>query len=88
MATVLQKEKMIFEDKLIIENALSLWVGCLLHMNNLWNDFLEFKGTEEMSIKNSSDFILAGLLYCPQDKIREEFNSSLNLISNKVTKSE
>ena len=65
MATVLQKEKMIFEDKLIIDNALNLWVGCLLHMNNLWNDFLDFKGTEEMSIKNSSDFILAGLLYCP-----------------------
>lgn len=41
---------MIFEDKLIIENALSLWVGCVLHRNELFNEFYSFKGTDEDKI--------------------------------------
>lgn len=36
------KKRLIFEDKLIIENALSLWVGCNLHNNELLNDFYSF----------------------------------------------
>ncbi len=39
ISQVLRKSKMIFEDKLIVENALSLWVGCILHKNELLNDF-------------------------------------------------
>ena len=70
---ILLKDKIIFEDKLIVENALSLWVGCVLHMNNLWSDFLEFKGEDNSKLKSSMDFILSGLLYCPSEKIREEF---------------
>jgi hypothetical protein len=46
---------MTFEDKLIIENALSLWVGCILHKNELLTDFYAIK---------SDDFILQGLLFC------------------------
>ena len=46
---------MIFEDKLIIENALSLWVGCILHNNGLLNDFYEFTSP---NVANSDDFIL------------------------------
>lgn len=46
---------MTFEDKLIVENALSLWVGCVLHKNELLNDFYGI---------NSDDFILQGVLYC------------------------
>ena len=46
---------MTFEDKLIVENALNLWVGCILHKNELLNDFYKI---------NSDDFILQGLLYC------------------------
>ena len=60
---------MSFEDKLIIENALSLWVGCVLHKNELLNDFYAFQ---------SDDFILQGLLYCEQEKVREEFKLSLS----------
>jgi hypothetical protein len=41
---------MIFEDKLIIENALSLWVSFILHKNELFNDFYEFKGEDGSSI--------------------------------------
>jgi hypothetical protein len=60
---------MTFEDKLIIENALSLWVGCILHKNELLNDFYQI---------NSEDFILQGLLYCNSEKVREEFKLSLS----------
>ena len=55
---------MTFEDKLIVENALSLWVGCILHKNELLNDFYSF---------GADTFILEGLLYCPQEKVREDF---------------
>ena len=56
---------MIFEDKLIIENALSLWVGCILHKNHLWSEFLNFKSSGgDESVKSAHDFILTGLLYC------------------------
>lgn len=43
IAQVLSKqENMIFEDKLIVENTLSLMVGCILHKNELLNDFYAF----------------------------------------------
>jgi hypothetical protein len=61
---------MIFEDKLIIENALSLWVGCNLHMNELLEDFYKFSND---TVKSSDQFILSGLLFCEQEKVREEF---------------
>jgi len=41
---------MIFEDKLIIENALSLLVGCVLHKNELLDDLYSFTSSE--NIKN------------------------------------
>jgi len=66
---------MTFEEKLIVENALSLWVGCILHKRELLNDFYEFQ---------SDDFILTGLLYCNQDKVREEFKQSLSQLSLKL----
>jgi hypothetical protein len=58
IAQVLAKEHMIFEDRLIIENALSLWVGCVLHKNELFNEFYEFKGEDGSKIQNCDDFVL------------------------------
>jgi hypothetical protein len=66
---------MTFEEKLIVENSLSLWVGCILHKTELLNEFYS---------TNSDDFIMQGLLYCNQDKIREEFKVSLSLLSQKL----
>src|SRR4051812_32237115 len=76
---------MIFEDKLIIENALSLWVGCVLHRNELFNEFYNFKGAEEDKIKNCDSLILHGLLFCPYEKVRDEFRQSLSSISLKLS---
>jgi len=52
---------MIMEDKLIIENALSLLVGCILHKNELLNGLYEFKSG---TIGSFDDFALEGLLLC------------------------
>lgn len=75
---------MIFEDKLIIENALSLWVGCILHHNDL---FVDFRSFSTGSIQKVDDLILQGLLFCPYEKVREEFKQSLSLICQKLSNS-
>lgn len=81
IAQVLSKrENMIFEDKLIVENTLSLMVGCILHKNELLNDFYGFKG-----IDDPEQFVLSGLLYCPHERIREEFKSSFSCLARKLT---
>lgn len=61
--TLLQKQKLRFEEKLIIENALSLWVGCLLHRGQLFQEFMEPKDASF----NPEQFLLAGLLFCPYE---------------------
>jgi len=33
---------MIFEDKLIVENALSLWVGCIVFKKDIIKEFYDF----------------------------------------------
>ena len=38
---VLKKQVLVFEDKLIVNNALNLWVGCLLHRGDLLKEFVE-----------------------------------------------
>ena len=76
---------MIFEDKLIIENALSLWVGCVLHRNELFNEFYTFTGSEGDKIQNCQDLILNGLLFCPYEKVRDEFRQSLSSIALKLS---
>lgn len=75
---------MIFEDKLIVENALSLWVSCILHKNELINEFYQFKGESGSTIQTCDDFVLNGLLFCSQEKVREEFKQSLSSLSNKL----
>ena len=59
---------MIFEDKLIVENTLNLMVGCILHKNELLNDFYSFENPEQ--------FVIGGLLDCAHERIREDFKSS------------
>jgi hypothetical protein len=81
---ILLKKELIFEDKLIIENALSLWVGCVLHKNELFNEFYEFNGVDGSSIRTCDDFILNGLLFCPYDKVREEFKQTLSSLAHKL----
>lgn len=68
---------MIFEDKLIVENTLSLMVGCILHKNELLNDFYSFENPEE--------FVISGLLDCSHERIREDFKSSFGSLARRLT---
>lgn len=38
---VLQKKELIFEERLIIENAMNLWVGCQLYKGELFSEFIK-----------------------------------------------
>ena len=81
---VLKKKKLIFEDKLIVENALNLWVGCLLHRDDLFHEFVESRDLEV----RADDFVLTGLLYCRYETIREEFKQSLGALCRKPKSAE
>ena len=81
---VLKKEKLIFEDKLIVENALNLWVGCLLHRDDLFQEFAESKDLQV----TADDFVLMGLLYCRYETVREEFKQSLGALCGKPRSAE
>jgi hypothetical protein len=70
ISQIIKKPQMILEDKLIIENALSLLLSCILHKNELLEIFYRFNSE---TFSELGDLLLAGLLLCPQEKIREEF---------------
>jgi hypothetical protein len=55
VSQIIAKETLILEDKLIIENALSLLVGCILHKNDLLSDFYKFTSND---IASCDKFIL------------------------------
>ena len=78
---------MIYEDKLIIENALNLWAACVLHKNELFDNFYNFRGDAGSKIQTCKDFILAGLLFCSYEKVREEFKASFSALSHKLLNS-
>jgi len=50
-----------------------------MHKPELFNEFLTFESA--MDIKNAGDLVLAGLLYSSEDKIREDFKSTLGALS-------
>lgn len=60
LATILAKPGLIFEDKILIENALSILVGILLYRKNIYTRFISFSAQGE--IQNAEQLCLAGLL--------------------------
>jgi hypothetical protein len=40
ISTVIAKETLIFEDKLIVDNALALWGSCIMEKSELVKEFL------------------------------------------------
>lgn len=76
---LLKKNTLAFEDRLIVENALYLWVGCLLHREELFGEFVD---SARLGV-SSEEFLLSGLLYCPYESVREEFRGSLSALCKK-----
>jgi hypothetical protein len=58
-----------FEDKMIIQSALSIWAGSLVAKPELFEKTKNFSGLEEL--------ITSGLLYCHEDSIKDSFRHSL-----------
>ena len=77
LSQVLSKDDLNFEDKLIIDNALALWVGCLMQENSLLDIFYTFKDGD----MNSDKLVLAGLLFCKTNKIKDLFKSAMTAIA-------
>ena len=49
VAQIIQREKLTLEDKNIVENAMALWTGCILHKPELFNEFKAWKNSNETS---------------------------------------
>ena len=81
LATVLGKETLIFEDKVIIENALAVLVGILLYKKEVYAKFIGF--TASSGIANAEQLTLAGLL-CPEEKVRIDFERSLSILAQNL----
>ena len=87
LSVMLSKTNMIFEDKVIIENALSILVGTLLYKKECYSKFTNFQSTKSQNIRNIEDLILAGL-FCSEEKVRTDFGSSLNVLSTNLRESD
>ena len=59
--SLLQQSSFSLEDKIIIENAITIWVGALLYKPELFAEFQAFVQGES----TTEDFILSGLIFCP-----------------------
>ena len=72
LSVMLSKTNMIFEDKIIIENALSIIVGILMFKKECYSKFTGFQSTKSQTVRNIEEVIVAGLL-CSEEKVRADF---------------
>ena len=86
LATILSKTSFIVEDKIIIENSLSIMVGILLFKKDIYPQFESFTNAGHQ-IKNAEDLTLAGIL-CQEEKVRIDFERSLFILAINLHSSE
>ena len=54
-----------------------------MHDAKLFEEFISWQNPdEESSIKDTKDFLLAGLLFCPVEKIRIDFHNTFSALSS------
>jgi len=70
IATVLSKSVLNYEDKIIIENAVSIVVGILLFKKELYPKFEGFTST--VGVATAEQLVLVGLLN-QEEKVRIDF---------------
>ena len=78
--TILQQKTFSLEQKIIIENAITIWVGATLYKPELFNDFKAFS----LNGSSAEDLILSGLVFCPEEKIRQDFCSGLTALVKSI----
>ena len=79
LATLLSKSSLTLEDKIIIENALSLVAGILLFKQDNYARFVGFQSAAG-TIRTAGDLVLAGLL-CQEEKVRADFERTFRILS-------
>ena len=84
IASLVDKYEMDFDERKIVENSLSLWLGCVLHNPKILENFFTFKCNEFEDVK---DLILRGILYPSLFRVREEFLHTLYMFATKIEKS-
>lgn len=80
MAIILSKTTQILEDKIILENALAVFVGILLFKPELYAKFATFQKADGQ-IKTAEDLVFNGIL-CNEEKVRIDFEMSLKALAN------
>jgi hypothetical protein len=71
----METKEITFEHKLILQNALNIWVGSILQKPELFTKALAFEGLDEL--------VMGGLLYCPEEKVRDDFRTNLSWLASK-----
>ena len=59
---------------------MALWTGCVLHKPDMFEEFVSRKDTE--------DFVLGGLLFCPEEKINLDFQNTFSSLSKHFLESD
>ena len=76
------KSEINFDERKIIENSLQLWIACVLHNNEIINEF--YKYCEKFEKEQNQDFLIRGLTIPKQRKIREEFFITFDIFASKA----
>jgi len=71
-----------FNEEKIVENSLSLWLGCVLHKEDIIPEFLNFSS----DIGSVEELIVRGITHQSR-KVREEFYQTFNVFSSSVKNS-
>jgi hypothetical protein len=78
VSSILVQEQISAEDRQIVENAISLWIGIVNYKPSLFSTFAEYKSSNKIAI--ASDFIMHGILFCKEEKIRQDFKTALSIL--------
>ena len=78
VSSILVQEQISAEDRQIVENAISLWIGIVNYKPALFLTFAEYKSSNAIAI--ASDFIMHGILFCKEEKIRQDFKTALSIL--------
>ena len=68
---------------------MALWTGCVLHTPTLFKEYVAWTNPDQASsIKNTEDFILNGILFCSEEKIRTDFQNTFAAICSNSSSAE
>lgn len=89
ISLILAKKDITNEDRQIVDNALGLWLACLIKDNSLIESFYTYERKVEANsiyvVKNAETFITNGLFTPKNPRVREEFMNTLFCIAKQVT---